>query len=125
MKWLNKYYWFFLITGLFLFDSGIGNLYLLIYPNITTQEELNKAIQIYVMCKGLTVSLLYFYLAYQPLRPPNRDIVDMTYGVLCGVISVYSSVKFLFFAQETSQAYYWALYFIFTVILLTLRIKKR
>ena len=125
MRLLSKYYWFVFLSGLFAFDTLVGNSYYLAIPVCENDEQWLQRIAFYCMSKSVTGSIVYFYFAWVGNKPkPKMDGLDRALAALCGVVSVYSGVRVLFGALFISDIWYWGLFLPFYLILWFLRINK-
>ncbi len=122
MKWQNKYYWFIVITTIFLLDNGISALYYLIPYNNDADYKLR--VMVYTMCVSFVNSFIYLFIAFFKPRLPLTDI-DKYYAALCAIVTIYSSVRLLFDAIYMSDAWFWALYILFGSILFAFKLKSQ
>jgi len=119
---VRKWYWFIVISVIFLLDNGISALYYLV--PYETDADYQVRVIIYTMSVSLVNSFIYLYIAF--FRPKMQlRLLDKLYSVVCALVTAFSSIRCLFDAINMSDLWYWALFFIFFFILIWFKVKER
>lgn len=116
-KYIDNYYWFIVITIIFLLDNGISALYYLIpYENAEDVAAYNLRVIVYTMCVSFVNSFIYLYIAFFKPRVEIKCL-DTCYAALCALLTIYSSMRPLYDAIYMSDAWFWLIYIIIGGIL--------
>jgi len=117
-NFVNKYYWFIIISTIFLLDNGISALYYLVpYENAEYVEAYKLRVVVYTMCVSFVNSFIYLYIAFFKPRVAIKCL-DTCYAALCALLTIYSSIRPLYHAIYMSDAWFWLIYVLIGGILL-------
>ena len=106
-NFVNKYYWFIIISTIFLLDNGISALYYLV--PYETDADYHTRVVIYTMCISFVNSFIYLYIAFFKPRVEIKCL-DTCYAALCALLTIYSSIRPLYHAIYMSDAWFWLIY---------------
>ena len=121
MKSQNKYHWFLFILLLWAIDNGAAAVYYL-FPNTNDEEWMFRA-QVYTSSLVFINSFIYFFIGNLKRFKP-MDNVDRVFALLCGIMTVYNSLRLVFGAIYMSDIYYWLVWAIIFLGLLYYRIRR-
>lgn len=121
MKSQNKYHWFLFILVIWALDNGVSALYYL-FPNKTDDDWMLR-IQVYTSSLVFINSFIYFFIANLRRFKP-MDNIDRCFALLCGITTLYNSLRLVFGVIYMSDNYYWLIWGIIFIVLLYYRVKR-
>jgi hypothetical protein len=117
----NKYKWFLFILLIWALDNGFAAIYYL-FPNETDDQWMFR-IQVYTSSLLLVNSFIYFFIANLRRFKP-MDNIDKSFALVCGIATVYNSLRLVFGVIYMSGLWYFGFWGLFFIILLVYRIIK-
>lgn len=121
LKLPNKYKWFLFILLIWALDNGFAAIYYL-FPNETDDQWMFR-IQVYTSSLLLVNSFIYFFIANLRRFKP-MDNIDKSFALVCGIATVYNSLRLVFGVIYMSGLWYFGFWGLFFIILLVYRIIK-